>query len=487
MSFNLTSGGELICRRQSVSRTSFLVMARGGKIVAWTLAEEGQRSAIVERKWIGGSCHNIACLPSKNVIHSAKVAALFGRAAEFGIEAGPYSINMERVRERKRNMVDASVKYHLAKYRESGTELILGEGRMVGRRTLEVKTRDGTTRRLTADRLFLNLGTHATIPDIPGLAAARPMTHIEALELDRVPGHLLIVGGGYVGLEFAQAMKRFGSQVTVIERGPQLLSREDQDTGESLLELFREEGIEVLLRAQVRKVNGVSGEGVRVQIAHEGRERTIDATHILVAAGRTPNTSGIGLEDAGIKLDERGYIEVNDRLETTEPGVWALGECAGSPQFTHVSYDDALVILSNLKGGSRTTRDRLIPFCIFTDPELARVGLNESEARERRIRYRVARMPAEGVFRARTISETRGFLKMLIDEGGNRILGFTAFITGGGDLIAVVQTAMLSGMEFPALRDAIFTHPTMPEGLNLLLSNVEVRQPEVLREKSHSA
>ena len=434
----------------------------------------------------GGSCHNIACMPSKNVVHSAKVASLFGRAAEFGIETGAYSINMERVRERKRKMVDADVKEHLDKYKQTGTDLILGEGRMIGRRTLEVKTRDGTTRRLTADRLFLNLGTHATIPDTPGLAAARPMTHIEALELDRVPSHLLIVGGGYVGLEFAQAMRRFGSQVTVIERGPQLLSREDQDTGEALLELFRDEGIEVLLRAQVRKVSGVSGESVRVQIGHEARERTIDASHILVAAGRTPNTRGIGLEDAGIELDERGYIKVDDRLETTEPGVWALGECAGSPQFTHVSYDDALVILSNLKGGSRTTRDRLIPFCIFTDPELARVGLSESEAQQRGIRYRVARMPAEGVFRARTISETRGFLKMLIDENGNRILGFTAFITGGGDLIAVVQTAMLSGMEFPALRDAIFTHPTIPEGLNLLLSDVEVIQPEMRRMPARS-
>ena len=281
-------------------------------------------------------------------------------------------------------------------------------------------------------------------------------------------------------------MKRFGGQVTVIERGPQLLSREDQDTGKALLELFRDEGIEVLLRAQLRKVTGVSGESVRVQIGYEARERTIDASHILVAAGRTPNTRGIGLEDAGIELDERGYIKVNDRLETTEPGVWALGECAGSPQFTHVSYDDALVLLSNLKGGSRTTRDRLIPFCIFTDPELARVGLSESEAQERGIRYRVARMPAEGVFRARTISETRGFLKMLIDDRGNRILGFTAFITGGGDLIAVVQIAMLSGMEFPALRNAILTHPTMPEGLNLLLSDVEVRQPEMLRMPARS-
>jgi hypothetical protein len=233
---------------------------------------------------------------------------------------------MERVRERKRKMVDASVKYHLDKYRESGTDLILGEGRLVGHRTLEVKTRGGNTRRLTADRLFLNPSTHAAIPDTPGLAASGPMTHIEALELDRVPGHLVIVGGGYVGLEFAQAMKRFGSQVTAIESGPQLLSREDLDIGEALLQLFHDEGIEVLLRAQVRSVSGVSGESVQVQIGHEGRERTIDATHILVAAGRTPNTRSIGFEDAGIELDERGYIKVNDRLETKEPGVWALGE-----------------------------------------------------------------------------------------------------------------------------------------------------------------
>jgi pyruvate/2-oxoglutarate dehydrogenase complex dihydrolipoamide dehydrogenase (E3) component len=451
----------------------------GGRIVTWTLAEEGQRTAAVERRWIGGSCHNIACMPSKNVIQSAKVASLFARAAEFGIETGPFAINMEGVRERKRKMVDLNVKGQLAMYKKSGTNLILGEGRMIGPRTLEVKTREGSTRRLIGDRLFLSLGTHAAIPDIPGLAAAKPLTHIEALELDRVPGHLLILGGGYVGLEFAQAIRRFGSQVTVIERGPQLLSREDQDTGEALLDLFRDEGIEVMLRTQIAKVSGISGESVRVQIDQAGQERTVDATHILVAAGRTPNTMGIGLEEAGIELDEKAYIKVNDRLQTTAAGVWAVGECAGSPQFTHVSSNDAFVILSNLKGGHRTTRDRLVPFCIFTDPELARVGLNESEARQRGIEYRVARMPAEGVLRARTVSETRGFLKMLIDERGNRILGLTAFITGGGDLIAVVQTAMLSGMEFPALRDAIFTHPTIPEGLNLLLSNVEVRQPEM--------
>lgn len=260
--------------------------------MAWTLAEQGERTAVVERKWIGGSCHNIACMPSKNVIHSAEVASLFRRAAEFGIETQPFSISMEGVRDRKRKMVEASVKYHLARYKDSGADLILGEGRMTGPRMLEVRTTDGGTRRLATDRLFLNLGTHATIPDVPGLAAARPMTHIEALELDRVPGHLVILGGGYVGLEFGQAMRRFGSRVTVIERGPQLASREDQDVGEALLELFRDEGIEVLLRCQLTKVNGISGESIRVQVEQDGRQRTIDASDILVAVGRAPNTKG---------------------------------------------------------------------------------------------------------------------------------------------------------------------------------------------------
>jgi pyruvate/2-oxoglutarate dehydrogenase complex dihydrolipoamide dehydrogenase (E3) component len=455
-----------------------LVLGSGtaGKFIAWTLAKKGERTAAVERQWIGGSCPNIACLPSKNVVHSAKVASLFGRAAEFGIETQPFAIRMEGVRKRKREMVDGLVKTHLANYEKSGAELILGEGRLVGPRTLEVKPKQGSTRRLTADRVFLNLGTHATIPDIPGLAAARPMTHIEALELDRTPSHLIILGGGYVGLELAQAMRRLGSPVTMIERGSQLASREDQDVGEALLELFRDEGIDVLFRAQITKVSGVSGENIRVQIDHDGRERTVEASHLLVAVGRTPNTEGIGLREAGVELDDNGYVRVNDRLETTAPGVWAVGECAGSPKFTHVSFDDFCVVRDNLNGRSRTTRNRLIPFCVFTDPEFARVGLSESEARSRGIEYRVARMPAKAVLRTLTFSETRGFLKMLIDEHSDRILGLTAFGTGAGELIAVVQAAMLNGAGFPSLRDAIFTHPTMAEGLTELLADVEVRQ-----------
>jgi pyruvate/2-oxoglutarate dehydrogenase complex dihydrolipoamide dehydrogenase (E3) component len=307
------------------------------------------------------------------------------------------------------------------------------------------------------------------------------MTHIEALELDRVPDHLIILGGGYVGLEFGQAMRRFGSQVTVLERGPQLASREDQDVGEALLELFRDEGIEVLLRTQLKSVSGSSGESVRVQIEQDGRQRTIDASDILVATGRTPNTARIGLEEAGVELDKKGYIKVNDRLETTAPGVWAIGECAGSPQFTHVSQDDFALIRDNLNGGTRSTRDRLVPYCIFTDPELARVGLDETQARARGIKYRLARLPGDGVRRARTLSETRGFLKMLIDEQSNRILGFTAFITGAGEVMAVVQTAMVSGAPFTLLRDAILTHPTMAEGLGTLLEAVRSTEEQKVR------
>jgi pyruvate/2-oxoglutarate dehydrogenase complex dihydrolipoamide dehydrogenase (E3) component len=448
-----------------------------GKFFGWTLAKQGERTAVVERKYIGGSCPNIACLPTKNVIHSAKVVSLFHRAAEFGIETQPFTVHMEGVRKRKRDMVDDLVKRHMANYDSSGADLILGEGRMAGPKTLEVRpNQGGATRRLTAERIFLNLGTHAAIPDIPGLAAAKPMTHVQALELDRIPSHLVILGGGFVGVEFAQAMRRLGARVTVIVRGSQLVDREDQDVGEAVLELFRDEGIEVLLNAELTRVSGLFGEKIQAHIAQNGREHTVEASHLLVAVGRTPNTAGIGLEEAGVELDARGYIKVNDRLETTAAGIWAVGECAGSPQFTHVSYDDFAIVHDNLRGRRRSTRGRLVPFCLFTDPELARVGLNEIEAQKRGIAYRVAQLPADAVLRTLTLSETRGFLKILIEEHGNKILGFTAFITGAGDLMAIVQVAMLSGMEFPALRDAIFTHPTMAEGLTELLANIEIRE-----------
>src|SRR3984885_12672506 len=308
------------------------------------------------------------------------------------------------------------------------------------------------------------------MPDIPGLGAAKPMTHVEALDLDRLPEHVIILGGGYVGLELAQALRRFGSEVTVIERSRQIAAAEDQDIAQALLENFTSEGIKVLLDARVHQVGGLSGQKVRVVAENSHGQQKIEGTDLLVATGRTPNTQGIGLETAGIELDARGYIKINERLETTAAGIWAMGDCAGSPQFTHVAYDDFRVVRDNLNGGSRTTRDRLIPFCIFTDPELARVGLNETEAKKRGGAYRLAKLPMAAVLRAVALGETRGFMKILIDAQSERILGFTALGTEGTEMLAAVQTAMLGRLPYTTLRDAIFTHPTAAEGLVFLLS-----------------
>jgi pyruvate/2-oxoglutarate dehydrogenase complex dihydrolipoamide dehydrogenase (E3) component len=303
------------------------------------------------------------------------------------------------------------------------------------------------------------------------LREANPLTHIEALELDRVPEHLIVLGGGFVGLEFAQAMRRFGSRVTVFERNARLLHREDEDISEAMHELFRDEGIDVLTGARITRVEGKSGESVKLFADRDGSPVVAEGSHLLAAAGRTPNTEGIGLELAGVETTRGGYIKVNERLETTAPDVWAGGECAGSPQFTHISENDFHIISANISGGNRVTTGRQVPFCLFTDPEFARIGLSEREAKERNVQYRLAKIPFGVVFRARTISETRGFLKALIDTKSDRILGFSAFGAEAGEIMALVQVAMIAGLPFTALRDAIFTHPTMAEGLIALFNN----------------
>jgi pyruvate/2-oxoglutarate dehydrogenase complex dihydrolipoamide dehydrogenase (E3) component len=318
--------------------------------------------------------------------------------------------------------------------------------------------------------VFINVGTHAHVPDVPGLAASEPMTHVEALNLERVPAHLVILGGGYVGLEFAQAMRRFGSEVTVIQRGPRLLEREDPDVTDGLQALLTDEGVGVCLHSEVLGVTGRSGTGVSLRVRAGTAEKTIEASDLLVAVGRTPNTDRLDVARAGVELDSRGYIRVNDRLQTTAADVWAMGECAGSPQFTHVGEDDCRVVLDNLAGGNRSTRGRLIPYCLFTDPELAHVGLSESEAREKGVSYRIARMPMAKVFRALTMSQTRGFAKALIGDD-DRILGFTAFGAEASEMMAVVQTAILTRTPYTVLRDAIWTHPTTAEGLIGLFVN----------------
>jgi len=447
----------------------------GGKYLAWDMAKSGHRTAVVERKLIGGSCPNTNCLPSKNEIWSAKVADLVHHADRFGIVTGSTATDMKRVLARKREMVDGLIAMHLDRYKASGAELIMGTGRFIAAKTIEVKLNDGGTRVLTGDRVALNLGTHATIPDIPGLAAAAPLTNVETLELDRLPDHLIVLGGGYVGLELAQAYRRFGSRVSIVEVGLQLAGREDPDVADAVLEMLHDDGIEVHLGIKVLRVQGRSGQTVSLQMRTPAGDQTVEGSDLLVAAGRTPNTHGIGLDVAGVVLDDRGYIAVNDRLETSAPDVLAIGEAAGSPQFTHVSFDDFRIISANLSGGNRTKRDRLVPYCMFTDPPLARVGLSEGEAQRQGIAVRVAKLPIAAVLRSRTISETRGFMKTLVEAGGDRILGFTMIGAEAGEVMAVVQTAMLAGLPYTGLRDAIIAHPTMAEGLGALFSNVPAR------------
>ena len=446
----------------------------GGKYLAWHLAHAGQRTAVVERRWIGGSCPNINCLPSKNEIWSAGVARIVARAGEFGVTTGPVSVDMAKVLQRKRDMVDGLIAFHLERYEASGAELIMGEARVVAPKSVEVARNGGGTRLLIAGKLFLNLGTHASIPPVPGLAGAQPLTNVEALDLDRLPGHLIVLGGGYVGLELAQAYRRFGSRVTVIEHGPRLAGREDPDISEQVRVILDAEGVEVLLSAEVEQVEGQSGEHLRAGVRTPDGLRTIEGTDILVAAGRIPNTRAIGLEEAGIELTDRGYIRVNERLETTAPDTWAIGECAGSPQFTHISLDDFRVIRDNLGGGHRTTEGRLVPYCMFIDPPLARVGMSEREARDSGAKVRVAKMPMKSVLRTRTTSDNAGFMKALVGDD-DRIVGFAMIGSDAGEVTAAVQTAMMANLPYTTLRDAILTHPTMAEGLNTLFGNVPSR------------
>jgi pyruvate/2-oxoglutarate dehydrogenase complex dihydrolipoamide dehydrogenase (E3) component len=455
----------------------------GSTLAAWTFAGEGQRVVVVDRKYIGGSCPNIACLPSKNIIHSAKVAEYVRDSKDFGVSVGDFSIDMSVVRGRKRRMVTGMNEMYLENYKKTGAEFILATGRFVGPKTVEATLPDGSVRRLRGTNVIVSTGTRAAIDPIPGLAEAQPLTHIEALELGQVPEHLLVIGGGYIGLELSQAMRRFGSNVSLIERSEQLVSREDDDVSEVLTEVFRDEGVEIFLNAKAKRVTGKSGQGVQVVIEQNGVEKTLGGSHLLVATGRKPNTEGIGLELAGIELTERGYVKVNERLQTTAPGVWAIGEVAGSPQFTHISVDDFRVVHANLSGGERVTTGRQVPFCLFTDPEFARVGLSEKEAKAQGIAYRLFKIPMEAVLRARTLGETRGFVKALVEKDAERIIGFTAVGVGAGETMAAAQIAMIAGLPYAALRDAVLTHPTLAEGLGVLFSS----QPAAQNQRTRAA
>jgi len=456
---------------------------QGGKQLAWHLGRSGKKVAAVERRWVGGSCPAVACLPSKNELWSARIAQTVRNAGYFGTLTGSVSTNMRKILRRKQDMVDREAELHVNAYKASGAELIMGSGSFVGPKTIEVSLNQGGTRSLAGNEIVINVGTHAAIPDIPGLEAARALTHIEALELDYLPAHLIVLGGGYVGIEMAQAYRRFGSRVTIIEPGRQLMGREDADVAEEMQRVLGAEGIEVLLNARPANVRGLSGDAITLTVQTDKGEQAIQGSDLLVAVGRVANVADIGLEKAGVELDARGYIRVTNRLETTAPGVWAIGECAGSPQFTHVSVDDFRIVRDNMAGGNRRTDDRLVPYVMFTDPPLARVGLSEAEAERQGVEVRVAKLPMSRVLRTQATDETEGFMKAIISAREDRILGFTMIGSEAGEVMAAVQTAMLGALPYTRLRDAVITHLTMAEGLGPLLGNVP---PRVAREASEA-
>ena len=446
---------------------------KSGKTLAMDLAKAGHHVALVERGLIGGTCVNVGCIPSKALIGSAKVAALVARAAEFGIHVDGWATDMPAVLARKRSVVAWAVDANRHRLRVAlGDAFLLGEARFVAPRTVDVRPVDGgPIRRLMGRKLFINLGARPAMPAIAGLADTRPLTSESALERDRLPEHLIILGGGYIGVELGQAFCRLGSRVTIVQRGPRLLPTVDEDVSQAVEAILRDDGINIVLNADALQAEGRSGQHVRLRLQLLEGERTIEGSDVLVATGRTPMTRGVGLELAGVQLGPQGFVQVNDRLETTAPDTWAMGDSAGSPQQTHVALDDYRIVRANVFGaGGRSTSDRLVPQTVFIDPELGQVGLSERAARAAGIGFQVAKLPMAAVTRAQTISETRGFMKALVDTNSGRILGFVMLGPDAAEVTAAVQVAMLADLPFTRLRDAVLAHPTMAEALNDLFS-----------------
>ena len=448
---------------------------QGGVPLATALAKAGRNTALVEREHVGGTCINEGCTPTKTMVASAKVAYFDRRSGDYGVSNGQVAVDMIRVRQRKRDIVESFRSGGEKRLHDAGVELIMGEARFVGPKALEVRLKDGgETLQLSADHIFINVGARPANPPIEGLDGVPALNSTSIMELDEVPERLLVLGGSYVGLEFAQMFRRFGSEVTVVQRGRQLMSREDPDVAEAVAEIMREDGIEVLLETQTRRVEeGEDGEILLTLSTPEG-ESTLEGSHLLVAAGRPPNTDRLGLDTAGIETDKRGQIKVNERLETTAPGVWAIGDVKGGPAFTHISYDDFRIIRTNLlEGGDATITGRKVPYTVFIDPQLGRAGLSEQEARQRGLNIRVAKIPMSYVARAIEVDETRGFMKAIVDADTDQVLGCAILGVEGGEIAAMLQIAMMGEVPYTTLRDTVFSHPTLSESLNTLFAAIE--------------
>jgi pyruvate/2-oxoglutarate dehydrogenase complex dihydrolipoamide dehydrogenase (E3) component len=443
---------------------------QAGGPLSTALATAGRRTLLVEREHVGGTCINEGCTPTKTMVASARVAYLARRGAEYGVETGEVRVNLARVRERKRNIVESFRSGSQRRLEDTrGLDLVFGEARFTAPRTVAVNGRS-----FEADLVFVNTGCRPAAPDVEGLAAIAPVDSTSIMELDRLPEHLIVLGGGYIGLEFGQMFRRFGSRVTVVQRGPQLLPLEDEDVAGAVLGVLREDGVEVLLQSQAVCAERGGGGQVRVTVRTAAGDRPVVGSHLLLAAGRVPNTDRLDPGAAGIAIDSKGFIRVNERLETSAAGVYALGDVKGGPAFTHISYDDFRIIRDNLlRGGSRTTSDRPVPYTVFTDPQLGRIGLTEREARQAGRPYRVASMPMSHVARALEMDEPRGLMKVLVDPGSRGLLGAAVLGVEGGEIMATLQLAMMGGLPYDKLRDAVFAHPTLAEALNNLFSTLD--------------
>jgi len=444
---------------------------QAAKPLAVALAEAGKRTAAIETKHVGGTCVNEGCTPTKTMVASARVAYLARRGPDYGVHTGPISIDLEKVRQRKRDVVESFRSGNIKRLSGDNIELIYGLAEFTGPKTLHVDLRDGGSRVLEAEWIFLNTGLRAAVPNIHGLSDIPFLNNESIMELNSKPEHLLILGGGYIGLEFGQMFCRFGSRVTIVHKGHQLLDHEDRDVAEEIRKILTEDGIEVLLESDAYAA-GASG-GLSQLVVRTGSEsRTVTGSHLLVATGRIPNTEALNPGAAGVETDGHGYIKVNDYLETTTPGIYALGDVKGGPAFTHISYDDARIIEGNLLGGQRRSiRNRILPYTVFIDPQLGRIGLTETEARAQGLNIRVAKMPMTYVARAIETDETRGFMKILVDRDTEQILGAAVLGIEGGEIASIIQIAMQGKLPYTALRDGIFSHPTLAESLNNVFLN----------------
>ena len=446
---------------------------KGGKTLAIKQSVAGHRVALVEKGMIGGSCINVACIPTKTMVKSAKVADLARHAEKYGIHVALQAVNQIAVRQRKREVVSAMVARNQSLFDKSGLTLVLGTARFISEKTVEVTLATGGIRTLTADTVIINTGTRSAQPNLPGLESIQSLDSNSIQELDRLPGHLVILGGGYIGCEFAQLFRRLGSRVTLIDRNQQLLPREEPEISEQILHIFQEDSIDVILGASVLKAQGGDTNGVGIHLQTPMGERVVEGTDLLVGLGRSPNTESLNASSAGVQLDGRGFVVVNAHLQTTAPGVWAIGDVTGGPQFTHASLDDYRIVAANLQGGNRVTTNRLMPYTLFIDPELGRVGLTEAAARQQGFTPRIATLPVAAIPRAVTMGETCGPLKAVVDAKTGLILGVSVLAPEGGEVMAVVQMAMQGGLTASALRDTVFSHPTMSECLNDLFGRLE--------------